>query len=121
MTAPIDVLAAGRHMVTTASGARYVIEARDGDRSPTITRLTQPTADADGPFRLVDLRRDSQPIRLVAVEHLQDGVLRTGVVVGEDMWLTLEPLADWADVTVRRSTPVTRIDPLPDDVRIADA
>jgi len=121
MPASIDVLAAGRHVVTTASGARHVIDASDPDRSPTITRLTQPATDPDGPFRLADLRRDAQPIRVFAVQHIQDGEFRDGVVIGQDMWVTVESLADWAEVTVRRSTPVVRIDLLPDEVEVGDA
>ena len=121
MSEPVDVLAAGRHVITTASGARHFIDARDADRSPTITRLTHAAAEPDGPFRLADLRRDAQPIRVFAVQHLQDGELRDGVVIGQDMWVTVEPLASWAEVTVRRSTPVVRIEVLADDVEVCDA
>lgn len=37
-----------------------------------------------------------------------------GIVVGADMYLFLEPLAEDAVVTLRRATPVTDIGALPD-------
>jgi hypothetical protein len=37
-----------------------------------------------------------------------------GTVLGEDMWLQLEPLDSAADLTLRRTTPVVAIDLLPE-------
>jgi len=37
-----------------------------------------------------------------------------GIVIGEDMYLYLEPLDPAADLTLRRTTPVVAIDELPE-------
>jgi hypothetical protein len=36
-----------------------------------------------------------------------------GIIVGEDMYLYLEPLDPAADLTVRRTTPVVDVEELP--------
>jgi len=121
MTTPTDVLAGGRrHLVTTASGARYVVDARDERLGPTITRLTHGATDTDGRFPMAELRRDGQPIRVIAIEYVDGGAARAGVVVGLDMLVTLEPLAIDASYTVRRTTPVVRVEVLSDSVDVAD-
>lgn len=58
------------------------------------------------------LRRDGREIRVLAATHLDvNGERASGVEVGSDMWLTLEPLDADAVVTVRRTTPVVWIAP----------
>lgn len=98
-------------LVTTASGAGHLIDARAEAGIVTVTRVrTRPGATA-GSFPVANLRRDGDPVRLVSVHHLDDdGAVTEGVRVGADMYLTLEPLAEGAWATVRRTTPVVSIE-----------
>lgn len=101
----------GRWLVTTASGARHLIDSRDADRAVTVTRLTGGADGPDGPFWLQALRRDEEAVRVIAIEHHANGTMHDGVLLGCDMFLTLEPLDPAAAITVRRTTPVVSIEP----------
>lgn len=104
----------GRWVVTTSSGARHLIDSTDLDRV-TVTRVSDvPDRSAAG-FRRGTLRRDSEPLRVVAIHHDLEHGRNPGVQIGHDMWLYLEPLAGWATLTIRRSTPVLHIDVFEDD------
>ncbi|WP_421735708.1 hypothetical protein [Cellulomonas sp.] len=105
----------GRWVVTTASGAAHLIDSLDPDVAATIIRLTDgpPTGS---PVPRAALRRDRAALRVTSVHHVDPVLGRVeGVAVGREMWLVLEPLGVGADVTVRRTTPVTAIDPQPAD------
>jgi len=99
----------GSWVVRTASGACHLLDSRDPDAPVTVTRLTADAPPSDE-FRCTTLRRDGAPLKVAGVHHLDpvDG-LTSGVVVGLDMWLVLEPLSPDASATVRRTTPVVRI------------
>lgn len=103
----------GRWVVTTASGAQHLIDSTDPDAPVTITRLAHGDLPPDDAMRLADLRRDGHALRLDAVHHIDPaGHIIDGIAVGEDMYLTLEPLAATATATVRRTTPVLTIQTL---------
>lgn len=97
-------------MVTTASGARHLIDSTDPDAPVTITRLANGDLPPGEGMRLADRRRDGQALRLHAMHHIDAaGHTIDGIAVGADMYLTLEPLAAAATETVRRTTPVVHI------------
>jgi hypothetical protein len=103
---------AGRWLVTTASGAMHLIESTGAGGTVTATRVTVgPTGD-DPRYPLGTLRRDDQPLRVTGIRHVTGATMADGIVVGEDMWLQLEPLDPAADLTLRRTTPVVAVDEL---------
>jgi hypothetical protein len=102
----------GRWLVTTASGAMHLIESTGGGGTVTATRVTAGPAGDDPRFPLGRLRRDDQPLRVAGIRHAVGTTMEDGIVVGEDMWLELEPLDPAADVTVRRTTPVVELEAL---------
>lgn len=102
----------GRWLVRTASGALHLIDSTAGGQTVTVTRVTADPAADDPRFPRGSLRRDDEPIRLSAVQHLCGTHLVDGVALGADMYLTLEPLAPDAAATLRRTTPVVAIDEL---------
>lgn len=104
----------GRWVVTTSSGARYVLDSSDPSRV-TATRIRENAASNVPGFPLRSLRRDSAAVRVLAIQHDPEHGLNNGVRIGHDMWLHLQPLADGAVVTVRRSTPVVSIDEVPEE------
>lgn len=104
--------------VVTASGAVHIIGSADAHSAVTVTRLVEGLDDADPEqeFALAHLRRDGHPVRVLALEHLtDDGHRATGVQVGADLLMALEPLGPNAQVTFRRTTPVRSIHALPFD------
>lgn len=109
-----------RWLVTTASGARHLIDSRDADRAVTVTRLTGGADGPDGPFWLQTLRRDEQAVHVITIEHHTNGAMRDGILLGCDMFLTLEPLDPAAAITVRRTTPVVSIEPQVPEVPSSD-
>jgi hypothetical protein len=113
MTTPIDPMRTpGRWLVTTSSGARHLIDSLDLDHV-TVTRLTE-TAHSSAPgFPLGALRSDEHALRVGGVLHLAGATMTDGIVVGEDMYLALEPLDPRAYATVRRTTPVVSVELLP--------
>lgn len=108
----------GRWLVVTGSGAQHLLDSRDPDGPVTVTRVSgggEPGPD----LRFADLRRDGAALRVLAVEHRDpERGLVAGIALGADMYLTLEPLAADATVTVRRTTPVCTITACPDAVRL---
>lgn len=115
MSAPVDPQRrAGRWLVTTASGALHLIESTGPDGPVTATRVTAGLAGDDPRYPLGSLRRDGQALIVTAVQHLTGTTMSHGIVVGEDMYLYLEPLDAAADLTLRRTTPVIAIDELPE-------
>lgn len=106
--------AAARWLVTTASGAQHLIESTGPDGVVTTTRVTSESVTNDREFPLAALRRDGDALLVAAVTHLESGAPVDGIVVGEDMYLALEPLSPLAFLTVRRTTPVVAIDVLPE-------
>lgn len=114
MSEPVDPMhTAGRWLVTTASGAMHLIESSGPDGTVTATRVTAGLAGDDPRFPLGTLRRDDQPSRVTGIRHVVGATMAGGIVVGEDMWLELEPLDPDADLTLRRSTPVIDVEELP--------
>ncbi|WP_282945841.1 hypothetical protein [Cellulomonas endometrii] len=112
MTTPVDPMRhPGRWVITTSSGARHLIDSLDIDHV-TVTRLTESTDPSLPGFPLGALRRDDQALRLSGVTHLAGSAMTDGIVVGEDMYLAVEPLGPRAYATVRRTTPVVAIDVL---------
>ena len=110
----------GLWVVETASGAGHLIDSRDPDTPVTVTRLTITPMPRDG-FTRATLRRDGSPLKVTAIRHIdQIKGQRDGIAVGVGMWLVLEPLNPDAQVTVRRTTPVLRIDFAPDDLDTSD-
>ncbi|MFS0699584.1 hypothetical protein AB6N24_06375 [Cellulomonas sp. 179-A 4D5 NHS] len=105
----------GRWLVTTASGAQHLIDSTDRDQAVTVTRLVRAPAAPTSAFWLQKLRRDERPVRVIEVAHADQGTMRDGIVVGGDMFLTLEPLDPDAAVTYRRTTPVVSIELQPLD------
>lgn len=103
----------GRWLVTTASGALHLIESTGPDGMVTATRVTDGPAGDDPRYPLGTLRRDDQPLTVTGIQHLIGTTMSHGIVVGEDMYLYLEPLNPAADLTLRRTTPVVAIDELP--------
>lgn len=115
MSDPVDpVHTAGRWLVTTASGALHLIESTGPDGTVTATRVTAGPAGDDPRYPLGSLRRDDQPLTVTGVQHLIGTTMTHGIVLGEDMYLYLEPLDPAADLTLRRTTPVVAIDELPE-------
>lgn len=104
----------GRWLVRTASGALHLIDSTAGGQTVTVTRVTADPAGDDPRFARGSLRRDDEPVRLSAVQHLSGTHLVDGITVGADMYLTLEPLDPDAAATLRRTTPVVAIDRLTD-------
>lgn len=114
MSDPVDPMrTAGRWLVTTASGAMHLIESTGPDGTVTATRVTSGPAGDDPRFPLGTLRRDDQPVRVTGVQHMVGAVVSNGIIVGEDMYLYLEPLDPAADLTLRRTTPVIEVEALP--------
>ena len=107
--AVIDVLAGGRWLVRTSSGAQHLIDASD-PASATVVRVQTDTSPGEG-FVSEELRRDGEPVRVRLVQHRSPAGsgFEDGVRVGEDVWLVLEPLAADADATIRRTTPVVSV------------
>ncbi|MCG7286394.1 hypothetical protein MHY85_10480 [Cellulomonas sp. ACRRI] len=98
-------------LVTTASGARHLIDTRAGDGAATVTRVRAGSGDAADGSPLADLRRDGEPLRLVSVSYMaEEGMAVEGIRVGSDMHLIVEPLAAGVWFTVRRTTPVTAVE-----------
>jgi hypothetical protein len=89
----------GRWLVTTASGARYLIDSRDVEH-PVVTRVADTPADEE--WRLVDLRRDGEALRVIKSSAL---------VVGEPLVMVVEALGgdDWV-AAVRHTTPVVSLE-----------
>lgn len=114
MDSPVDPMRSpGRWLVTTASGAIHLIESTGPDGTVTATRVTAGPVGGDPRFPLGKLRRDDQPLRVIGIRHMTGAGVADGIVVGQDMHLDLEPLDPAADLTVRRTTPVVEIEPLP--------
>lgn len=114
MSDPVDPMRTpGRWFVTTASGAAYLIEATDPDGTVTATRVVAGPVGDDLRFPRAALRRDDQPLRVMGVRHLSGTTMSNGIVVGQDMWLYLEPLDPAAALTLRRTTPVVGVAELP--------
>ncbi|GEM_PF-2392130 len=113
MSNPVDPMQTpGRWLVTTASGAMHLIESTGVGGTVTATRVTAgPTGD-DPRYPLGTLRRDDQPLTVTGIRHLIGTNMSQGIVVGQDMWLQLEPLDPAADLTLRRTTPVIEIEEL---------
>lgn len=105
----------GRWLVGTASGARHLFDSRDPDTPVTVVRVAPGGVLPAVGFELTELRRDGKPIRVASVIHATVDGAEPGVLVGEDMLLTLEPLDPSASVTLRRTTPVVSIDAIGDD------
>ncbi|NTW39837.1 MAG: hypothetical protein HGA44_08085 [Cellulomonadaceae bacterium] len=96
----------GLWVIATASGAMYRIDSRDLDRTPTLTRVTG-ELDPSGGLLQADLRRDGEPLALLAVHHHgPTGAMTPGLIIGAEAIFIIEPLAPDAAVTVRRTTPV---------------
>jgi hypothetical protein len=113
MSTPVDPMKSrGRWVVTTASGAVHLIDSTRPDEAVVATRVTAGPAGDDPQFPLGTLRRDGETVLVVGVQNSQDGTIRDGIVVGADMYLTLEPLDPRAYATVRRTTPVLSIEEL---------
>jgi hypothetical protein len=114
MNSPVDPMHnAGRWLVTTASGAKHLIESAGPDGTVTVNRVTTGPAGDDPRYPLGTLRRDDQTLRLTGVQHLIGTTMSNGIVVGRDMYLYLEPLDPAADLTMRRTTPVLEVEELP--------
>ena len=114
MSSPVDPMhTPGRWLVTTASGAMHLIESTGRSGTVTATRVTAGPARDDPRFPLGSLRRDDHPLRVSGIHHMAGATMVDGVVVGEDMWLQLEPLDPAADLTLRRTTPVVDVEELP--------
>jgi hypothetical protein len=103
----------GRWLVTTVSGAMHLIESTAPDGTVTATRVTAGPPGDDPRFPRGTLRRDDEPVLVTGVQHLTGSTMSNGIVVGEDMYLYLEPLDPAADLTLRRTTPVLEVVPLP--------
>jgi hypothetical protein len=114
MSSPVDPMCvAGHWLVTTASGATHLIESTGPGGAVTATRVASGPAGDDPGFPLGTLRRDDHPLHVTAFQHTKGADMANGIVVGEDMWLHLEPLDPAADLTLRRTTPVVKIEELP--------
>lgn len=106
----IDPLLGGLWVMTTASGATYWIDATDPDRAATIQRRT-PSAAPETHVAPAQLRRDGEPIRLIALRHrAADHTTGPGLRVGAEALLVLAPLTSTADVTLRWTTPVVTVE-----------
>ena len=115
MSHPVDPMrTAGRWLVTTASGALHLIESTGPGGAVTATRVTAGPPGGDPRYPLGSLRRDDQTLLVTGVQHRIGAIISNGIVVGEDMYLYLEPLDPGADLTVRRTTPVVAVDELPE-------
>ncbi len=114
MSHPVDPMhTAGRWLVTTASGAMHLIESTGPGATVTVTRVTAGPPGGDPRYPLGSLRRDDQTLLVTGVQHRIGATISNGIVVGEDMYLYLEPLDPAADLTLRRTTPVVEVVPLP--------
>lgn len=105
----------GRWLVGTASGARHLFDSTDPSQPVTIVRIAPEGVVPAAGFELAALRRDGSPVRVASVLHRTADGVSDGVLVGEDMLLSLEPLDPAATVTLRRTTPVTSIECVGDD------
>jgi hypothetical protein len=115
MSSPIDpMVTAGRWLVWTASGAIHLIESTGPGGAVTATRVSAGSAGDDPRYPLGALRRDGQALTVTGVQHLTGTTMSHGIVIGEDMYLYLEPLDPAADLTLRRTTPVIAIDAMPE-------
>lgn len=115
MSSPVDPMRiAGRWLVTTASGAMHLIESTRAGGTVTVTRVTAGPDGDDPRYPLGTLRRDDQALQVMGVQHRIGTTVGDGIVVGQDMWLSLEPLDPAADLTLRRTTPVIAVDELPE-------
>ncbi|MFF1530959.1 hypothetical protein [Cellulomonas sp. NPDC058312] len=113
MSSPVDPMRTpGRWLVTTASGAIHLIESVAPDGVVTATRVTGGPVGDDPRFPLGSLRRDDESLQVIAIYHVVDGRPVRGFALGEDMYLTLEPLDPAAIETLRRTTPVVGIEEL---------
>lgn len=111
MRDPVDPMhTAGRWLVRTASGATHLVESVGPDGAVTATRVSDGPRRDDPRFPLAELRRDGDAMPVVDIQHLTGTTYRLGIVVGEDMYLFLEPCAESAVVTLRRTTPVVQIE-----------
>lgn len=114
MHRPLDPMrTAGRWLVTTASGAMHMIESTGADGAVTATRVAAGPGGDDPRFPLGKLRRDDETLAVTGIQHLIGTSMAHGIVVGLDMWLYLEPLDPAADLTLRRTTPVVKVEELP--------
>lgn len=100
----------GRWLVKTASGALHLIESGRPDGTVTATRMTPGPAGQNPAFPLGALRRDGSSLQLAGVYHLRGAIMTSGIVVGLDLYLYLEPLDPAAFLTVRRTTPVLAVE-----------
>jgi len=91
----------------------HLIESTGPDGTVTATRITAGPAGDDPRHPLEMLRRDDQTLRATGVQHMIGTVVSNGIVVGEDMYLYLEPLDPAAALTLRRTTPVVAVEELP--------
>lgn len=98
-------------LVTTASGARHLVVPGEVG-TVTITRLAPHNPDAHS-GTCGRLRRDGEPLQLGAVTHLEAGRFVNGILEGVEMCLEVEPLRPDAAVTLRLSTKVVSVQPLP--------
>jgi hypothetical protein len=71
----VDPLREGLWLVITASGTRHLIDARDPDRSATVTRATG-QGDPQGAFVQASLRRDGETLNLVSARIRRGALLR---------------------------------------------
>lgn len=111
--------AAGRWLVETASRSSYLVTA-DEEGCVTFVRTPRsaPSRPVDAEWPSADLRGDGAPVRVFSVgrtsvaddgERPLVGEVRVGFPV---VWL-VEPLAENADMTARRTTEVVAITRLP--------
>lgn len=113
MSSPVDPMhTVGRWLVTTASGAMHLIQSAGTGGPVTANRVTAGPAGDDPRYPLGTLRRDDEALVVTGLHHMAGGAAVDGIVVGEDMYLTLEPLDVRAFATVRRTTPVVAVETL---------
>jgi len=103
----------GRWLITTASGAKHLIDSSDPDAPVTVVRIAPGGVIPAAGFELGPLRRDGSPINVSALGHPTNDGPRRGLALGADMILTLESLDPLlAYLTVRHTTPVVSIERL---------
>jgi len=96
----------GRWLITTASGAKHLIDSSDPDAPVTVVRIAPGGVIPAAGFELGPLRRDGSPINVSALGHPTNDGPRRGLALGADMILLL------AYLTVRHTTPVVSIERL---------
>lgn len=105
---------AGRWLVTTASGARHLVESTPGPLwTVSVSRMSSSTVTDTTKATAARLRRAGSALRVASIRHAHGTRASDGIRVGQDMILVLEPLDPEAMLTVRRTTPVVSIEALP--------